>query len=80
MTRVLRKDNEIAMNWLDYFWYIVAVYISIPMAFNQLGVSSDSSNAYTILFVKRHIIVSIALVLIGFFLTAVKLNRGFVKY
>ena len=28
--QVLRKDNEIAFSWLDYYWYAVGAYICIP--------------------------------------------------
>jgi phosphatidate cytidylyltransferase len=80
VTKVLRKDNEIAMNWLDYYWYIVATYVCLPTIFNQFEVSADLSGTFNVLFVKNHIFISQMMAMIGVLLTLIKLNRGFVKY
>lgn len=35
MFRVLRKEKEIEMTWLDWFWYTVGAYWGLPRAFNR---------------------------------------------
>jgi hypothetical protein len=68
------------MNWLDYYWYIVATYICLPTIFNQFGVSADLSGTFKVIFVKNHNFTAQIMTILGIFLTLIKLNRGFVKY
>ena len=35
LSRVLRKDQEIAFHWVDWYWYAVCFYVCIPYAFNR---------------------------------------------
>lgn len=35
MSRVLQKDLQIKLNWLDSYWYAVGFYVCIPYAFNR---------------------------------------------
>ena len=30
---IVKKDNQIEYNWLDFYWYAVSAYICIPQAF-----------------------------------------------
>ena len=35
MFRVLRKEKEIEMNWLDWYWYAVGAFTCLPYAFTR---------------------------------------------
>jgi len=83
MSRVLRKDQEIAFSWMDWYWYAVGAYICIPYAFLRRAIirslNIESKSIFYIGYMY-HSLISQILVMIGTFLTVIKLNRGFVKY
>lgn len=79
----LRKEQEIAFSWLDWYWYLVGAYICVPYAFLR-PVITDSweieDDLLWLLLYKYHGLISSLLFMIGGFLLMIKLNRGFVKY
>jgi hypothetical protein len=83
MGQVLRKDEEIAFSWLDWYWYFVSAYICIPYAFlrRKLTGPLGVNNSYVqMVLYEFHSLISSALFMVGGFLLMIKLNRGFVKY
>ena len=80
MFRVLRKENEIEMTWLDWFWYAVGAFTCLPYAFNRNKIYAIQSKTLTTLFYEYHSLIYSVLIFTGIMLTVFKLNRGFVKY
>ena len=54
MFRVLRKDKEIALNWLDWFWYGIGAYVCLPYAFNRNKIYTIESKTIQIIFYQYH--------------------------
>ena len=80
MFRVLRKEKEIEMNWLDWYWYAIGAYACLPYAFNRNKIYTIESKTIQTFFYQYHSLICQILIFTGISLTVFKLNRGFVKY
>jgi len=54
MFRVLRKEKEIEMNWLDWFWYAVGAFTCLPYAFNRNKIYTIESKIIQTFFYEYH--------------------------
>lgn len=78
--RDVQKDAVIKMHRLDQFWYLTGCYICFPFAFQRNKIFAIESKTIHLVLFQYHDIVVIALIGIGFLLTIMKLNRGYIKY
>ena len=83
MGHILQKERQIAFSWLDWYWYAVGAYICIPYAFLRRNILESlviNNEAVQLVLYQYHSLISSVLFMIGGFLLAIKLNRGYVKY
>ena len=80
LSRVLTKDNQIAFHFLDWYWYCCGAFASLPYAFNRNKIYTIESKTIQFVFYEYHTGIVYLLAMIGFALTIMKCNRGYVKY